>query len=185
MSAPDNLIEVGVLTRPHGIRGEIRINYYAESLDLLLYGKVYLQAGNREPRRVEVESVRLHGGMPLVRFAEAPDRTSVEVLRGQTLLVEETSLPEPDEDEVYLHEMLGLDVLLDTDGSRLGTLDHVLFHGEQEIWSIVTPEGREVLLPAVPEFVTSIDLDAGSIRIVPPEGLLELYLGQDTPHTNS
>ncbi len=181
MSAPDNLVEVGVLTRPHGILGEIRIHYYAESLDLLRCGRVYLQAGNREPRRVEVESVRLHGGTPLVRFAEAPDRTAAEVLRGQTLLVEDAALPELDEDEVYLHDMLGLDVLLDADGSRLGTLDHVLFHGEQEIWSIVTPEGREVLLPAVPEFVTEIDLDAGIIRIVPPEGLLELYLGQDTP----
>lgn len=180
MAAPANLIEVGVLGRPHGIRGEIRVNYYAESLDLLLGGRVYLQAGNREPRRVEVESVRLHGGMPLLRLVEAPDRASAEVLRGQTLLVEEASLPEPDEDEVYLHDMLGLDVLLDEDGSRLGTLDHVLFHGEQEIWAIVTPDGHEVLLPAVPEFVTDIDLDAGIIRIVPPEGLLELYLGQNT-----
>ena len=61
-------------------------------------------------------------------------------------------------------------------GESSGVLDHVLFHGEQELWSILTPEGKEILLPAVPEFVADIDLDTGIIRITPPEGLLELYM---------
>ena len=176
-SVPE-LVEVGLLTRPHGIRGELCLDYYAESLDLLQCGQVYVQAGNRPPRRMEVASVRLHRGMPLVRFAEVPDRTAAEVLRGQKVLVPQASLPELEEDEVYLNDVLGLPVYLDEDGRHLGTLDHVLFHGEQEVWVIVTPDSREVLLPAVPEFVTDIDLDAGRIVIAPPEGLLELYLGQ-------
>lgn len=61
-------------------------------------------------------------------------------------------------------------------GQKLGVLDHVLFHGEQELWSILTPEGKDILLPAVPEFVADIDLDTEIIRITPPEGLLELYM---------
>lgn len=97
-------------------------------------------------------------------------------LRGQTLLIPESALPELDEDEVYLHDMLGLSVVLDATGQKLGVLDHVLFHGEQELWSILTPEGKEILLPAVPEFVADIDLDTEIIRITPPEGLLELYM---------
>ena len=128
---PADLVEIGTLARPHGIRGEIRVNYYADSLELL---------------------------------------------RGQTLLIPESALPELDEDEVYLHDMLGLSVVLDATGQKLGVLDHVLFHGEQELWSILTPEGKEILLPAVPEFVADIDLDTEIIRITPPEGLLELYM---------
>ncbi len=173
---PSDLVEIGTLARPHGIRGEVRVNYYADSPDLLRGGNVYLQAGNRPPRKVEVDTLRMHQGTPLVRFVEAPDRTTAEFLRGQTLLVPEASLPELDEDEVYLHDMLGLSVVLDATGEQLGTLDHVLFHGEQEVWSILTPDGKEILLPAVPEFVADIDLDAEIIRIAPPEGLLELYL---------
>lgn len=76
----------------------------------------------------------------------------------------------------------GFPLCLMRTGSRLGTLEQVLFHGEQEVWVIVTPDGREVLFPAVPEFVPDIDLDAEIIRIAPPEGLLELYLGQSVPH---
>ena len=128
---PADLVEIGMLARPHGIRGEIRVNYYADSLELL---------------------------------------------RGQTLLIPESALPELDEDEVYLHDMLGLSVVLDATGQKLGVLDHVLFHGEQDLWSILTPEGKEILLPAVPEFVADIDLDTEIIRITPPEGLLELYM---------
>ena len=125
---------------------------------------------------MEIDTVRMHQGTPLIRFVEAPDRTAAEFLRGQTLLIPESALPELDEDEVYLHDMLGLSVVLDATGQKLGVLDHVLFHGEQELWSILTPEGKEILLPAVPEFVADIDLDTEIIRITPPEGLLELYM---------
>ncbi|MEG1610051.1 MAG: ribosome maturation factor RimM [Bilophila sp.] len=172
----DGLVTIGTLARPHGIKGEIRVNYYAESPHLLR-GEVYLQAGNAPPRKMEVETMRMHQGTPLVRFVTVPDRTAAELLRGQEILVPEAELPEPDEDEVYLHDMLGLSVFLDATGESLGTLDHVLFHGEQEVWAIRTPDGKELLLPAVPEFVAEIDLEAECIRITPPEGLLELYLG--------
>ena len=173
---PADLVEIGTLARPHGIRGEIRVNYYADSLELLRGDVVYLQAGNKPPRKMEIDTVRMHQGTPLIRFVAAPDRTAAEFLRGQTLLIPESALPELDEDEVYLHDMLGLSVVLDATGQKLGVLDHVLFHGEQELWSILTPEGKEILLPAVPEFVADIDLDTEIIRITPPEGLLELYM---------
>ena len=175
---PADLVEIGTLARPHGIRGEIRVNYYADSLELLRGDVVYLQAGNKPPRKMEIDTVRMHQGTPLIRFVEAPDRTAAEFLRGQTLLIPESALPELDEDEVYLHDMLGLSVVLDATGQKLGVLDHVLFHGEQELWSILTPEGKEILLPAVPEFVADIDLDTEIIRITPPEGLLELYMSR-------
>ena len=173
---PHDLVEIGTLTRPHGIRGEMRVDYYADSVDLLRGDAVYLQAGSQPPRKVTVDTVRLHQGTPLVRFTEAPDRTSAEYLRGQALLVPESSLPELEDDEMYLNDLMGLSVVLDTTGETLGVLEHVLFHGEQEVWSIQTPAGKEILLPAVPEFVADIDLDAAVIRITPPEGLLELYL---------
>lgn len=171
----ENLVEIGAVGRPHGIRGEVRLAWYADSLDLLR-GELWLKAGDVPPRRVEVRSVRVRGSTPLVLFAGVDDRSAAETLRGQRLLVPESRLPECAEDEIYLHELLGFAVLLDATGEALGTLDHVDFPGEQELWVIGTPDGREVYLPAVPEFVAAIDCAARQIRIRPPEGLLELYL---------
>ena len=74
---PADLVEIGTLARPHGIRGEIRVNYYADSLELLRGDVVYLQAGNKPPRKMEIDTVRMHLGTPLIRFVEAPDRTSI------------------------------------------------------------------------------------------------------------
>lgn len=171
----EQLVEIGELGRAHGIRGEIRISYYAESAELLR-GEVYLKAGNLPPRRVEVLSFRRHQGGLLALFAGHTDRTSAETLRGQTLLVPESALPDSTDEEIYLYEVIGCTVVLDATEQEIGRLDHVLFHSEQEVWCILTPEGKEVYLPAVPDFVADIDLDAARIRITPPEGLLELYL---------
>ena len=68
---PADLVEIGTLARPHGIRGEIRVNYYADSLELLRGDVVYLQAGNKPPRKMEIDTVRMHQGTPLIRFVDA------------------------------------------------------------------------------------------------------------------
>lgn len=170
----ETTIEVGYIAKPQGLKGEVRVVYYADSPSLL-DGEIFLQAGSLPPVKARVASWREHQGGLVIRLEGVTDRSAAEKLRGQTLLAATASLPPLDEDEVYLHALIGLDVLLDADGSPLGRLDNVLFHGEQEIWCILTPEGHEILLPAQPDFVPSIDPEAGVIRIAPPPGLLELY----------
>ena len=169
-----SLVEIGVLTRPHGIRGELCINYYAESFDLL-HGELFLQAGNLPPRNIRVTQVRMHHGQPVISLDGVTDRSMAEQLRGQVLLVPETALPPLEEDEFYLHELLGFAVEDKATAIPLGVLADVHFYGEQEVWEIHTADGKEFLLPAVPEFVNDIDTEAQVIRITPPKGLLEVY----------
>lgn len=166
-------IKMGEIGRPHGVRGELRVNWYADDINALS-GSILLQAGNQPPRAVTVSHARLHQGLAVITVEGIADRNAAEALRGQSVLVRAAALP-PSDDEIYLHEIIGLSVVLHSTGAPLGVLDHVLFHGEQEVWSILTPDGKEVLLPAVPEFVPDIDLNAETIRIDPPQGLLELY----------
>ncbi len=183
-------VVLGRLGRPHGIRGEIRAEYYAES-PLLLEQPLLLRAGRAAPRPVQVTSWRYWQGRLILRLDGVDDRSAAELLRGQELLIEGARLPEADEDEAYLHDMIDLPVFVreGEDGARpLGVLDHVLFPAGQEIWSIRAyregeyapgdpgrASGHEILFPAVPEFVEDIDLDAGRILVAPPAGLLELY----------
>ena len=166
-------VVAGRLAGPHGIRGDIRVELLVENTDLLL-GEAWLQAGDRLPVRAEIASVRQHRGTPVVHLKGVEDRTAAAALRGMSILIPEARLPELDEDEFYIDDLTGLPVFL-TDGSRIGTLDEAIDLGEQETWRILTDDGREILLPAVPEFVVSIHLEDG-IVIRPPEGLLELYL---------
>ena len=107
-------------------------------------------------------------------------------MRGQELLIDASFLPEADDDEPYLRDLIGLTVKLEN-GDIVGELEDVDFPAGQEMWVIRAPEsegGHEILLPAVPEFVLDIDLSAEVVTIAPPEGLLDLYCGssmQDAP----
>ena len=174
-SDPGPLAVIGTLTRAHGLKGEIGLNYYAQSLEWL-NGPIWLRAGDAQPaRQVAVAGMRLHRDRVLIRLVGVEDRNAAEQLRGLTVLMPESGLPESDADTLYLHDLMGLTVLLHATGETIGSLAHVSFIGEQELWIIEAPGGNEILFPAVPDFVDIVDLEHKIIRISPPPGLLDLY----------
>ena len=120
--------------------------------------------------------VRLHRGQPLLTLPHVPDRTAAEGLRGVRILVERAALPPLEDDEAYLHDILGATVVDDTTGLPIGVLEHVEFPSEQDIWIIRTPDGREVLFPAAPELIAGFDAEGRTVHVLPPPGLLDLYL---------
>lgn len=180
----NDFIEVGCIVKAHGIRGEICIDYNADSPDLLREC-VYLAppgSGRPEPsalRRYGVKSLRRHQGRPLLSLEGVPDRTAAELLRGRRVFIPASRLPELAPDEIYMSDLPGLEVFTrgaDGELGPLGVLSRADVQAGQEIWTITTPEGREVLFPAAEEFVVAVDLEARRAIIAPPPGLLELYL---------
>ena len=155
-------IHMGTLARPHGIKGEICVDWYADSPSLL-DGPFWLQAGDAPPRPARARSWRMHKGRPLLLLEGVTDRNDIEALRGQKILVDRDLLPPVDEDEVYVEDVL----------------DHVEYPAGLEVWSIVTDDGKEVLFPAEASFIEGFDLEGECIHIAPPEGLLDIYLGGD------
>ena len=169
---------VGVLARPHGIRGELCVDWYAEAFDLL-DGQLWVRAGSGPLRPARARGWRLHKGRPLLALEGVDSRDAAESLRGAELRVARRDLPAPDQDEFYVEDMIGCDVLLE-DGRRLGRLDEALFPAGQPLWVIRTDAGKEILFPAQPRFIAAFDTAAPSVTIAPPEGLLEVYLdGED------
>ncbi|MEF2143884.1 MAG: ribosome maturation factor RimM [Desulfovibrionaceae bacterium] len=174
--AHDGLVLVGRVVKPHGIRGELCVESYADSPSLFpQLESVLLGSGSKKPTRFGVASVRPHQGRMLLTLEGVADRTRAESLRGLDVFVPESTLPELDEDEFYLHDLLGLDVLQE-DGTCLGVLEHFIEAGGQLTWAILHESGREILLPGVPEFILDVDIDAGKVVVAPPEGLVDLYL---------
>lgn len=172
-----SLLLIGKIRGAHGIRGEVGVAYYAESPSLLR-GAVYLRRGAEPPARYEAASFRQHHGALLVRFENVPDRTAAERLRGYDVLVPKERLPQSDGDAVYIHEILGLCVVaVDETGRETlwGTIADVAEPAGQEIWTIRLPGEEDILFPAAPEFVRGFDFAGGTVTILPPRGLLELY----------
>lgn len=168
------LITAGKIIKPHGIRGEVCIESYLDDPSIFC-GNVLLRWGQKEPVPYTLESFRPHQGRLLVTFKEVADRNVAETLRNADVLIPRQLLPAPEPGEFYLQDIIGLTVLHSVSFEEIGHITDISLESGQEIWFIESTGGKEIMFPAVPEFVDTIDLDSGTVTILPPEGLLELY----------
>ncbi|MEZ0574868.1 ribosome maturation factor RimM [Halodesulfovibrio aestuarii] len=171
-----HFIEIGLIVKPHGLRGEVCVNYFADS-PFLLKGSVWLQKGKSNPVEHKVVSSRPHKGQELLTLESCRDRNCAEELRNVKVLVPDDELPELTEEEVYLHQLEGMNVILEN-GSIVGRISGFQFNLGAEVWVITTEDKKEVLFPATEEFVSDIDFEKATVTIAPPPGLLELYLSE-------
>jgi 16S rRNA processing protein RimM len=161
----DPRIEIGRVTRPHGIRGEVVIVTHDPESDLL-DDLDKLWVGGVE--RSIVEARGTHRGW-LVLFEGLATRNEAETLRGQLVEVDREALA-LDDDDILLSDLVGCRVER-VDGTPWGTIS-AIDGGLQDL--LVIHDGElERLLPLVDEFVKSIDLAGGVVIVDPPEGLPE------------
>jgi 16S rRNA processing protein RimM len=174
-SGPGALL-VGVVVRPHGLRGELVVDVRTDSPEERFVAGTVLTRAVADGTAVgalTVESSRPHSGRLLVRFVEAPDRTAAEALRGARLLVDRAALPSTgDPDEFHVHQLEGLRAELE-DGTGVGTV-HEIVHGPGgELLVLRRPELPDALVPFVRAIVPTVDLAGGRVVLTPPEGLLD------------
>ena len=150
----------------------------AETLDLA-QGTLFLRhRSGGAIRPFSLLRKRIHHGALLLTFAGVTTRNDAEALRSHTVFVARQEVALAD-NEVFLHDLPGLRVFAVNEKgaeTELGLLESVSVPAGQILWTIRTPDGKEILFPAADDFVLSIDLDAKRARIAPPPGLLDLYL---------
>src|SRR4030081_1289386 len=106
----DQLLCVGVITGPQGVRGAVRVkSFTAEPADVAAYGTVEDEAGQR---RFELRIVGSAKGVVIAKIAGLDDRDAAERLKGTRLYVQRSALPAPAEDEFYHSDLIGLPMAL-------------------------------------------------------------------------
>lgn len=161
---------IGRVTRPHGVRGELRVQIHTQQPERFLRLEQVLVGDQCLPMRVE--KARLHQHIVILKLAGCDDRNQAEALRNQLLQVPEEEAIPLEEDEVYLYQLIGLQVRT-TDGLALGELVDVLETGANDVYVIRSPAGRELLLPDIPQVILEINPEAGYLLVQPPAGLLD------------
>lgn len=161
---------VGVIGRAHGIRGEVSIDLRTDEPDRR-FGVGAVLRFEDSPRTVTIASTRDHSGRFVVRFAELPDRTAVESVRGTRLVVDIDPAEMPDEpEEFYDRQLVGLRAL-DAHGTLIGEVTTVVHLPAQDLLEIRTASGPR-LVPFVEAIVPIVDLAAGEVRLADVPGLL-------------
>lgn len=116
---------------------------------------------------------RPHAGGWILQFREIEDRTLAERYKGHRLFLPREELVALRDNEFFQHDLEGLDVL-GPSGERLGEVSHVYGTDGPALLAVATGSGDEHLVPFVAEFVEEVDMEAGTVRVRPPAGLLEL-----------
>ena len=172
---PAPLVAVGEVLRPYGLGGEVRVRARTdrprERFGALRECVLWEPLGDRR-EACRIASCRFEGDTLLVKVDGIDSPEDARRLAGRLLAVDRArALPAP-EGSFYPWQMEGARVET-RDGRVVGSFARVEPGGAQELWVIVG-DGRERLIPAVPEIVVEVSVAEGRIVIDPPEGLLEL-----------
>jgi 16S rRNA processing protein RimM len=165
---------IGRIAKAHGIGGEVSVDVHTDDPDSRFAVGESLDTEPADRGPLLIVATRWHSGRLLVRFAGVPDRTAALALRSTLLVVDSsTSVAPEDSEEFWDHDLIGLEAVM-ADGGVIGRIIDVLHPPGPDLLVIGRPEGEEVLVPFVAEFVPSVDLTVGRAVIAPPEGLFEL-----------
>lgn len=167
-------VPVGKVTRAHGVRGDVRILPYGDTLaGFQAGGKMHVRVtGFQALRTLTLTQIRPHGRFLLARFEELPNPEAAAAIVGGEIVLPEEHLPPTDEGEYYTYQLIGLSVET-TAGIPVGTLRAVFDGGSHDIYVVEGRHGKEVLIPAVEDVVTEVDLGRRRMVIDPPEGLID------------
>ncbi len=164
---------MGRVLRPHGVRGEFRIEIMTAYPERIMPGMVVSigpdPAADDAPE-YEITKVRTHQQYLILQVDGVTDRDAADRLREQYVMVALDEAVPLEDDEFYLFQAIGLAVFTD-EGEDLGAVVDVLETGANDVYVVQGPRG-EVLLPAIDECIIDVDIDTGKMIVHLMDGLL-------------
>lgn len=150
---------------PHGIKGEVRVKPFGEPEMLDQYGKLETKDG----KKFKIKRMRPQKNMMVVKFEGVNTREEAEALNRVELFIDRAKLPElEEEDEFYIEDLIGMDVLNEAD-EKIGTVLAIPNFGAGDMIEVKpTNSSSTYFLPFTKQVVPEIDFENGSLKVVPP-----------------
>ncbi len=175
MTAQPPFLLLGRVLRPHGVRGELRIEVLTDYPERIgPESVVYLghdPASPAKARAFQVMHSRMHQQFLILQLEGIDDRNAAELLRQQFVMVAVEDAVPLEEGEFYLFQLIGVQVFSTTQ-EFLGEVTEVIETGANDVYVVSGPRG-EILLPAIDDCVKEIDLEANRMTVELLDGLLD------------
>ena len=169
----EDLLQVGVITTTHGVRGEVKV--FPTTDDPARFKKlknVVLDTG-KELIDLEVAGVKFFKNMVILKFKEMNRIEDCEPFRNKDILITRDQAVKLNPDENFIADLIGLKVLTD-EGEEFGTVKDILQTAANDVYLIEGPEGKEYLFPSIKECILNVDLESGTVTVHIMDGLLDL-----------
>ena len=161
-----DFLEIGQIVNTFGIKGEVKVNLYTEDIsNFKTKSKVYVN-----DKEMQVENSRLQKNMLILKLKGIDNMTDAESLRGSIVKVNRSQKELP-AGAYYIADLVGLDVYTD-EGNLLGKIVDIYNTGANDIYTVKTLEGKEVLLPAIKDVLKQVDLQNEKVIVHILKGLL-------------
>jgi 16S rRNA processing protein RimM len=167
------MIAVGVIRKPHGVRGEASVEPWTDFERFREIPNVTLVSPDeRRTRDVTIESARAHGERALIKFREIATPEEIAALQEWTIEIPESAARPRETDEYFLHDLVGLR-LVDAAGNERGEVIEAYEGGGGVLLNVKRADGREYEVPFAAAICTEIDIDGKRIIVELPEGIDE------------
>lgn len=168
----NDMFRVGVITSPHGVKGEV--NVYPTTDDVSRFDDLeeVWMVDKKEKKLCHITGVKYFKNMVILKIKEIPDRNTAELMRQKELYVDRENAIELEEGEYFIGDLIGLDVITD-EGDRLGELVDVMQTKANDVYVVELDNGEEVLIPAIDDCIKEIDIENNKVTVHILKGLLD------------
>lgn len=169
----ETMLRVGVITSPHGVRGEVKVFPTTDDAKRFKSLKNVLLDTGKEKLPLDIENVKFFKNMVILKFKGYDNINDIERYRQKDLLITREQAVKLEEDEYFITDLIGLAVL-DEEGVRLGTVKDVMETGANDVYVVEQENGRELLLPAIGDCILDVDIENRIMKVHVLDGLTDL-----------
>ena len=170
MKNKEKYLEAGKIVNTHGVRGDIKVDSYCDSVeDLLSFSRVFIKNGT-DYKPYKITKASAFKGMALLHFEGIDDFDAANLLKNKLIYASRDDMDLP-EGTYFVADLIGLPVFDAASGRVYGKVKDLVDGSASRLYEIETPSGV-VLLPAVDAFISGVDLEKG-IAVTPIEGFFD------------
>lgn len=163
-------LEAGKVVGTHGLRGELRVEPWCDSAAFLCGLKtLYWHEGEQA---VKVHSARVHKNIALLLLDGIDSVEKADALRGKLMYLNRADC-HLEENRYFIQDMIDMEVSDADNGRVYGKLTDVLKTGANDVYQITDADGKEFLIPVIPDVIIHTDIQAGKLLIRPLGGIFD------------
>lgn len=168
----EQLLQVGVISSTHGVRGEVKVFPTTDDVNRFKKLKKVILDTGKEQKELEIQGVKFFKQMVILKFKGIDNINDIEKYKGKSLYVTREHAVKLKKDEYFIADLIDMQVMLE-DGTEFGTLTDVMKTGANDVYCIQTEKYGEVLVPAIGECICQVDVEARKMVIHLMPGLVE------------
>lgn len=157
-------LEIGQIVNTFGIKGMVKVKPFTDDIRRFDELKTVYVEKNSTKTEYEIEEVKYHKDMVLIKFKGIDKVEQAEMLRNSYLTVSRDSVEKLEEGRYYIVDLLGLEVYTD-EQILLGTLEDIFNTGSNDIYVVKDKKGKQILLPAIQDVIKQIDIENKKIIV--------------------